>query len=76
MRATESRRIRSCTRRTIVSSTWTLRPIDGGSRIAVTRPTGTPASRTVAPSIRPPTWANPAWSWYWRSNMPDWRPRK
>jgi hypothetical protein len=76
IRATESVRIRLWTRRTTVSSTRTFRSIDSGRRMAVTRPIGTPASRTVAPSIRPPTWANPAKTRYCRSNMPDCRPRK
>ena len=76
MRATESLRMRGWTRRTRVSSTCTFWSPLSGSRIAVTRPTGTPASRTVAPSMRPPIWAKPARSRYCRSKRPDWRPSR
>ncbi len=74
IRATESARMRSWTRRAMSRSTCTLLDPDSGSRIAPTRPTGTPASRTVAPGTSPPIWLKLATSRYWRSNRPADRP--
>jgi hypothetical protein len=67
MRASESRRIRSENRRAIVRVTRTLLPGCSGSVTAVTRPICTPASRTVAPSMRPPTSTNSTVRSYLRS---------
>jgi hypothetical protein len=61
MRAVESRRMRSPKRLAIVRSTWTLPPGSPGKVTPLTRPICTPASRTVAPSARPPTSVKRAW---------------
>ena len=53
--ASESLRMRSEKRRATVSVTRTLPPTSGESTTLVTRPICTPASRTVAPSMSPPT---------------------
>ena len=74
IRARESARIRSCTRRAIRSSTRTFALPGSGSRISPTRPTGTPASRTVAPWMSPPIWPKLATSRYCRSKSPADRP--
>src|SRR6266478_8450628 len=60
MRASEFRGTRSAKRRANVRVTCTLPPGSGGSSTFVTRPICTPASRTVAPSISPPTSVNSA----------------
>ncbi len=65
--ASESRRTRSEKRRAIVIVTRTLPPGFSGSSTAVTRPICTPARRTVAPSMSPPTSPNSATRSYLRS---------
>ena len=60
MRASEFRRMRSWKRRATVMVTRTLPPGCGGRITLVTRPICTPARRTVAPSINPPTSVNSA----------------
>ena len=67
MWTSESRRIRSEYRRATVSVTRTLPPGSGGSTTPVTRPICTPARRTVAPSMSPPTSVNSAMRSYLRS---------
>ena len=55
MRATEFFRTRFANCLAIARSTRTLPPGSDGRLTAFTRPICTPASRTVAPSLRPPT---------------------
>ena len=55
MRATEFLRTRLPNRLAIVRSTRTLPPGSAGRFTRFTRPICTPASRTVAPSLSPPT---------------------
>ncbi len=56
--------MRSWKRRATVMVTRTLVPTLGDSVTSVTRPIWTPARRTVAPSMRPPTSVNSATSSY------------
>ena len=64
IRATEFLRIRSPKRRAMESDTRTLAPGFSGSETRATRPICTPASRTVAPGVSPPTSVNSATSSY------------
>ena len=65
--ASESARMRSAKARAMVSVTRTLPPGSGASATSVTRPICTPARRTVAPSMSPPTSLNSATRLYFRS---------
>src|SRR5262249_54673727 len=61
IRATEFWRTRLANRLAIERSTRTLPPGSAGRFTRFTRPICTPASRTVAPSLRPPTSVKSAW---------------